>query len=414
MDDNFNWKHYLNNYKDLRDNKINTKEKAEQHWKLYGKQEGRIHKHLVNNVNSFDWIMYINNYEDLQIAKINTKEKAVQHWEMYGKKEGRTCEDLTKKIYVSENEHYNIFDWVEYKKKKQHNFLNKMHAWKYWLSYGKRCGDIFCKIQDGKVVNNEVENIDDGIKFNIAVLSANFGNYDMPASDLKNIKNYSLFDWYYITDITDSIKSTDVWKFTNLFNHHLYYIPKIHNNDKSRMYSKFYKMQMLNIDIFKKYDYVIWLDASVILQNTNFVENICSLLKNNKKHIFFIYNHAERSNILQEVYASLPINKYTGQDLKKQAEYYYANGYNNNCGLYETGIFIIKNCSQIKKIMDEWWQENQNFSYQCQISLPYVLNKNNVIPFLLNDPVYIKGRVMGIGSVWNNQLFGKVRKHLLN
>lgn len=42
----------------------------------------------------FDWNFYVNNYYDLQLAKINTKEKAVNHWIKYGKKEGRICSPI--------------------------------------------------------------------------------------------------------------------------------------------------------------------------------------------------------------------------------------------------------------------------------------------------------------------------------
>ena len=41
-------------------------------------------------MDNFDWKTYINNYVDLQNAKIDTKEKALAHWNKFGKKEGRT------------------------------------------------------------------------------------------------------------------------------------------------------------------------------------------------------------------------------------------------------------------------------------------------------------------------------------
>ncbi|MDD2531527.1 MAG: glycosyltransferase 61 family protein, partial [Candidatus ainarchaeum sp.] len=54
----------------------------------------------------FDWNFYVNNYYDLQLAKINTKEKAVDHWIKYGKKEGRICSPIfaKKKAPKKENE----------------------------------------------------------------------------------------------------------------------------------------------------------------------------------------------------------------------------------------------------------------------------------------------------------------------
>jgi len=54
----------------------------------------------------FDWNFYVNNYYDLQLAKIDTKEKAVDHWIKYGKKEGRICSPIfaKKKAPKKENE----------------------------------------------------------------------------------------------------------------------------------------------------------------------------------------------------------------------------------------------------------------------------------------------------------------------
>ena len=40
---------------------------------------------------NFDWEYYINRYEDLKKAKINTREKAWNHWTKNGKKELRSC-----------------------------------------------------------------------------------------------------------------------------------------------------------------------------------------------------------------------------------------------------------------------------------------------------------------------------------
>ena len=99
MDQYFDWNIYINNYEDLQKAEINTKEKAWEHWVLYGKFEGRT----CENLNNFDWKTYINNYEDLQKAEINTREKTCKHWVMYGKFEGRTCENLNKNNIINSN-----------------------------------------------------------------------------------------------------------------------------------------------------------------------------------------------------------------------------------------------------------------------------------------------------------------------
>jgi hypothetical protein len=70
---------------------------------------------------SFDWKTYINNYEDLRNANINTKEKAWKHWINHGKAEGRVYTNIYNnqniKITIAtmvKNEDDIIREWIEY------------------------------------------------------------------------------------------------------------------------------------------------------------------------------------------------------------------------------------------------------------------------------------------------------------
>ena len=42
-------------------------------------------------MDDFNWVIYINKYDDLKNNKIDTKEKALNHYKNYGIKEGRNC-----------------------------------------------------------------------------------------------------------------------------------------------------------------------------------------------------------------------------------------------------------------------------------------------------------------------------------
>jgi hypothetical protein len=64
----------------------------------------------------FDWNTYINNYDDLIEANINTKEKAWNHWLNHGKNEGRiydtnlkNCLNNAEKYKHNNNLHFNIY-----------------------------------------------------------------------------------------------------------------------------------------------------------------------------------------------------------------------------------------------------------------------------------------------------------------
>jgi hypothetical protein len=242
----------------------------------------------------------------------------------------------------------------------------------------------------------------------IAVVSVNFGSYDSTSTDIRNIGNYGYFDWFYITDNINI--SNNGWTILSREKYHLENIPTIHNNDPNRMYSKFYKTQLLNIEsFFTKYKYIIWLDASFIIENVNFVEDILRLLNGNQQEDFFIFEHSERDSVQLEYLASITLSKYFNQNLDVQVKKYYLDGYRT--GLYETGFMIYKVNQKIIMLMDDWWDEIQKYSYQCQVSLPYVLYKNNIKPYLLNEPSFKKGIPQGNGSVWRNNLVGYVRNH---
>ena len=95
----FDWKTYVNIYSDLKNDNINTKDKAWYHWINYGKKENRIFFNM-NEIVYFDWKTYVNNYDDLIENDINTKEKAWYHWLNHGKNEERTFLNVnTSKIH---------------------------------------------------------------------------------------------------------------------------------------------------------------------------------------------------------------------------------------------------------------------------------------------------------------------------
>jgi hypothetical protein len=237
----------------------------------------------------------------------------------------------------------------------------------------------------------------------IAVITANIGKYDKEPSNISNLDNNEYFDWYYFTD--EVYNNNYGWQYINNINE--INIDKIHNNNSNLMYSKFYKSQATKLNILNKYKYIIWLDSSIIINNNNFVIDILNLLQNNKNN-FYIFEHYFRNTIREEYELSNTIAKYNNQNMYEQINNYYDKHYIDN-KIYETGFFIYKNTSNIINMLNDWWFEIKKYSYQCQLSLPYVIQKNNIIPYLLNEPHFIKNYLPG--SVWNNNLIGIVRNH---
>ena len=140
---NFDWVSYLDNNVDLIESGIYSKEEAWIHWLNHGKNEGRIfyniHKVYKNHRNDtnieeseFDWETYLDNYEDLREAGVSTKEHAWEHWKRHGKDEGRT---FYKPIEIPDS-----FDWENYLKTygdlRLSGISTKEHAWEHWINYG--------------------------------------------------------------------------------------------------------------------------------------------------------------------------------------------------------------------------------------------------------------------------------------
>jgi GR25 family glycosyltransferase involved in LPS biosynthesis len=247
-------------------------------------------------------------------------------------------------------------------------------------------------------------------KFNmnkeIAVICCNYGNYDINENNINKLNNNNIFDWYYFTDAKINL---DNWNVINN-DYHSNNIKNVHNNDINRMISKYYKFQSLNINILQKYKYLIWMDTAIVIENKDFVNNIINLVISNNNEIF-IFEHYKRDSIKDEFFESMNLYKYKNQNMIKQVKEYIKNGLCDN-KLYETGFIVYKNCESIKKLMNDWWNEINLHSYQCQISAPYVFYKNNIDPFILNEFNFKKQHLEG--SVWKNNLYGYVKFNHLN
>jgi len=236
-----------------------------------------------------------------------------------------------------------------------------------------------------------LENFDDNFP-NIAIITAIYGEYD----NLKdpNIDNIEKVDCYCFTD-NASIKS-NVWKIINKPYHLTNNINDNYKNSYSNikdkktynmMCAKYYKMKNHEIDILTKYDYIIWIDGSITLRK-DFIKNISNeVIKNNKELVNF--KHSVRSNIKDEKDVSIQMEKYKKQDVDKQYNSYIANGFDDSIGLFENTIIIRKKTQRTNEIFDSWWLHNLIYSYQDQISYPYVLWEKQYTPdLIINENVF--------------------------
>jgi hypothetical protein len=278
---NFDWETYINNYEDLQEEEINTKEKAWKHWTLYGELEGRTYKKknikkdcLI--INNFDWKTYVNNYKDLQEKKIDTREKAYEHWILHGELEGRTYKKNIEKDCLT----INNFDWEtyvnNYEDLQEKKINTREKAWNHWILYGKEQKRLYTK---------EKENINININMNINELITIHIHIIMNNNIIKNI--YNIF--YNKKSNIELIKYGDVKMYETLKINDLIIILRILNIKK--------KLKSMN-----KYsnNYISKLEC-ILSCNNNIIINSISILN-------FIKSYNENNNFLLSLKKKLFIN----------------------------------------------------------------------------------------------------------
>jgi hypothetical protein len=198
----------------------------------------------------------------------------------------------------------------------------------------------------------------------IAVYTAIFGDKDI----LKPPLNFSVndnIDYYLITDNSK----------LEINNYQLVLKKPIYNDVTKN--ARFYKIY--GLEIFKRYDFVIWHDANLqiihnkILNSIDFVSN----------HGIAFFKHPSRNCIYNEAIKCIYKEKDDPYKILKQVYQYYKFGIKNESGLYETSIFIRNNKLINNDFLDLWWNEIKHKTRRDQLSLPYSLKVLNIIPGII-------------------------------
>ena len=223
----------------------------------------------------------------------------------------------------------------------------------------------------------------------IAIITANYGNYDTLIDHNIHYKN---IDWFCFTD--KNIKSTQ-WSIITTPYHLMdttegkNAFTKIMGNPSvyNMMSAKYYKINHRQIDILKNYDYIVWVDTRIALK-AEFIPFIFSMIYHKYKLINF--KHSIRSTILEELNISLLQQRYVDQDINEQYKKYIKDGFKDDNGLFENGIIIRALDDEItNKIFEDWWDHNVKYSFQDQISYPYILWKHNKKPdYIILDNIF--------------------------
>lgn len=184
-----------------------------------------------------------------------------------------------------------------------------------------------------------------------------------------SLLNHSYFDkeWDYIcyTDDQDlgNYNPDSIWETRPLV---------YSKSDKIRnsRYGKLHPHEFL-----QNYAQSIWIDANIDI----LTPYLFDLINLNSGKSLLIPEHSLRNCIYREI-ARVAVLRLDDYDLiYNQREFLLKNNMPENYGLNETNIIYRRhNDRNIIKMMNEWWYFLENYSKRDQISLSYVLYKNNI------------------------------------
>lgn len=205
----------------------------------------------------------------------------------------------------------------------------------------------------------------------ICVYTCITGDYD-EMKEFPSVKEEGV-DYYLFTN-NNKIRS-NFWKVIDIENDGL---------DNIRLARK---IKVLGHSILDDYEITVWLDGASYLKDyvTKFIDQYCDL----KTYSLIGFKHRERDCIYDEALECVKVKKEKREILERQILKYRKEGYPEHNGLIESTVLIRRNHDKkLKKVMEDWFAEIQEFSYRDQISFNYVATKNHLNYKLLDMNVF--------------------------
>lgn len=151
--------------------------------------------------------------------------------------------------------------------------------------------------------------------------------------------------------------------------------------------------------IFPQYRYSIYFDGNIRLKN-NVIQKIDELPRT---RITALGIHSVNC-VYKETMRAIELGRVNREIALKQIEKYWLEGMPENFGSVACGLLIREHNNSIcKKIMEEWWEQVDQFSGKDQIAFPYVIWKNN---YLMSDVATVNGE-----ELYSNNYFIIGRTH---
>ncbi len=206
------------------------------------------------------------------------------------------------------------------------------------------------------------------------IYSAIFGDYDpIHEPERQNLD----CDYILFTDRSDFNPPPALWKVVTIDTHRLY---RMH----PRMRAKFFRIMVHEVFPLlsrmdhdaglHQYDHAIWVDGSVRITSPDFAAFMIGSIG---RHGLAMLKHPDRRCIYEEAAHSVGLLKYRYQRIREQVDHYRRQGYPENNGLMAATVSARDmRRRDLDHVFADWWEENLKWTYQDQLSLPYVLWKH--------------------------------------
>jgi hypothetical protein len=122
-------------------------------------------------------------------------------------------------------------------------------------------------------------------------------------------------------------------------------------------------------------DRSVWVDASFAVVSPTFVADVLTVGDPVAQ-----FAHPWRSCLFDEAQVSAPIPKYTGEPILAQADAYRDAGHPPGWGLWATGVIARRHTPNVVAWGKAWLAEVERWTFQDQISHPYVCRLHRIRP----------------------------------
>jgi hypothetical protein len=199
----------------------------------------------------------------------------------------------------------------------------------------------------------------------VAVITANLGNFD-PVVDY--VEQSHPYDFYRFTDEN---------------------FPPRHKAMTPRLQARIVKM--FGWQMVPPHDYYLWVDASCILADKGAVKWFLDRAKGVDMAVF---KHPERDTIRQEadfLKARLKrgdpyiVSRYENELIDEQLAVIRTDKGFADQNLFASTALVYKNNAKVRNVMFHWWHHTSRYHIIDQLSLPYVLYKQNCTVRIIAD-----------------------------